>query len=118
MLSGSDLEAQRAIGLEPNVQSSVALRQRLLDWTGSDEATVVEDIIERVYGDLGTAPCLVLTVSLDDALAVEERPNMPGTVDEWPNWRLALPRPLEDLEQLELPRAIAARLTRHAAPEP
>ncbi len=118
VLSGSDLEAQRAMGLQPNVQASVALRQRLLDWTGSDEATAVEDIIERVYGDLATAPCLVLTASLDDALAVEERPNMPGTVDEWPNWRLALPCPLEDLEQLELPRAIAARLTRHATPEP
>lgn len=117
VLSGSDLEAQRAIGLEPNEESSAALRHRLLDWTGSDESTPVEEIVDRVYADLATAPCLVRTASLDDALGVEERPNMPGTVDQWPNWRLALPRPLEHIEQLELPRAIAARLTRPAPPE-
>jgi len=40
-------------------------------------------------------------------LAVEERPNMPGTVDEWPNWSIALPLPLEEIEGLALPRAIA-----------
>jgi 4-alpha-glucanotransferase len=118
VLTGSDLEAQRAIGLQPNEESSAALRERLLDWTASDEATPVDDVIVRVHADLGTAPCVVLTASLDDAFAVEERPNMPGTVDEWPNWRLALPRPLEDLEELLLPRAIAARLTRPGAPEP
>ena len=39
---------------------------------------------------------------------------MPGTVDEWPNWRVALPVPLEDLERLELPKAIAASLSRRA----
>ena len=41
---------------------------------------------------------MVVTATLDDALGVEERPNMPGTVDEWPNWRLALPRPIDDFE--------------------
>ena len=67
-----------------------------------------------MYDDLATAPCLLLCASLDDALAVEERPNMPGTVDEWPNWRLALPVPLEELERAALPRRIAAALGRRA----
>jgi 4-alpha-glucanotransferase len=52
---------------------------------------------------------------LDDALAVEERPNMPGTVREWPNWCLALPASLEELQAAALPRAIAQVLSRHAA---
>jgi 4-alpha-glucanotransferase len=29
---------------------------------------------------------------------VDERPNQPGTVDQWPNWSIALPVPLEDIE--------------------
>ena len=43
---------------------------------------------------------------------VEERPNMPGTIDEWPNWRIALPMPLEAI--LDDPRvaAIAEALRR------
>ena len=35
---------------------------------------------------------------------VPERPNVPGTVREWPNWSLALPQPLEEIETMELPR--------------
>jgi 4-alpha-glucanotransferase len=32
---------------------------------------------------------------------VHERPNVPGTTTEFPNWRLALPIPLEEVEQAE-----------------
>ena len=67
-------------------------------------------MIERVHAGLGQAPSRILTATLDDALAVRERPNMPGTVDEWPNWSLALPEPLEAIEQAALPRAIARAL--------
>jgi 4-alpha-glucanotransferase len=54
----------------------------------------------------------VLLATLDDALAVPERPNMPGTVTEWPNWSLALPQTLEEIEQAELPKKVAAALAR------
>ena len=37
---------------------------------------------------------------------------MPGTVAEWPNWSLALPKTLEEIEEAELPRRIAAALKR------
>ena len=46
----------------------------------------------------------------DDAGAVAERPNMPGTVTQWPNWRLALPRPVEDLLAEPLAREVASIL--------
>jgi 4-alpha-glucanotransferase len=35
---------------------------------------------------------------LEDALGVHERANVPGTIDEFPNWRLALPSSLEEIE--------------------
>jgi 4-alpha-glucanotransferase len=53
---------------------------------------------------------VIVTATLEDALAVAERPNMPGTVDEWPNWSIALPAPLEAIEQAPLPRAISRTL--------
>ena len=67
--------------------------------------------MRRAYEDLAEAPCSLLAVSLEDVLQVRERPNMPGTTDEWPNWRRALPVPLETVEQLELPRSVASRLS-------
>jgi 4-alpha-glucanotransferase len=49
-------------------------------------------------------------------LAVEERPNMPGTIAQWPNWSLALPQPLEEIESATLPKQIARGLRRSAPP--
>jgi 4-alpha-glucanotransferase len=112
VLSGSDLEAQRRLGMEPNEEASAGLRRKLLEETGSDDQTPVVDVITRVYADLGRAPCVALAASLEDALAVEERPNMPGTIDEWPNWRLALPIPLEEIERVPLAAEIASLLSR------
>ena len=70
------------------------------------------EVVARAYDLLSQAPSIVVTVTLEDALAVEERPNMPSTTHEWPNWSLALPKSLEQLQQDPLPRAIAATLTR------
>jgi 4-alpha-glucanotransferase len=32
---------------------------------------------------------------------------MPGTIDQWPNWRIPLPRPIDDV--LADPEALAIR---------
>jgi hypothetical protein len=37
---------------------------------------------------------------------------MPGTTDQWPNWSLALPVPLEDLEKGPLAATVAGHLRR------
>ena len=111
LLSGSDLQAQRTLGLQPNEEASAELRQKLLERTGSTDHTPVEEVIVRTYRDLARAPCVLVAATLEDAAGVEERPNMPGTVDEWPNWSIGLPRPLEELEQDPLALAIAAVLS-------
>ena len=41
---------------------------------------------------------------------MERRPNVPGTVDERPNWRLPLPKPLELLVHDPLVRRVAAAM--------
>jgi 4-alpha-glucanotransferase len=117
VLSGSDLEEQRRLQLQPNEQAADALQAKLVSRARADPGTPVETVIQRIYADLARAPCLLLTASIEDALALEERPNIPATVDERPNWRLALPRPLDDFDQVELPRTIAASLARRASPD-
>jgi 4-alpha-glucanotransferase len=110
VLTGSDLAAQRRLNLAPNVEAANELRAKVVRTAEAEPGTTVETVIPRLYADLARAPCLLLTASLDDALALDERPNMPATVDERPNWRLALPQPLEEFEQLEVPKAIASSL--------
>ena len=71
-----------------------------------------EVAIEKTYRALATAPSRVILATLDDALAVVERPNMPGTTTAWPNWSLALPLPLEELEEQALPYRLAEIMKR------
>jgi 4-alpha-glucanotransferase len=108
--TGADAEAQRRSGIPLNEQGAASLRRRLAEWTGSDDGRPVPEVIEATYAALAEAPCALRAAALDDALAVEERPNMPGTIDQWPNWCLALPASLEQIEQSALAAAIAARL--------
>jgi 4-alpha-glucanotransferase len=110
--TGADVEAQRRIGLQPNEPGMKALRDRLAELGDIDESALVEEAIEKTHRALATAPSRVLLATLDDALAVAERPNMPGTVTEWPNWSLPLPQTLEEIEDADLPRRIATALRR------
>ena len=106
--TGSDTEAQIGLNLAPNVAGIAAIRTMLAERAGvdpNDPTVTVDEVVLGAYRDLALAPCAVLNATLDDALGVEERPNMPGTIDEWPNWRIALPKPLEAI--LDDPRVLA-----------
>jgi 4-alpha-glucanotransferase len=75
---------------------------------GPDEFTVA------LYGYLARTPALLIGVSLADAVGDRRVQNVPGTTDQYPNWRIPLcdaagdPVLLEDLRDLPLLRAVAA----------
>jgi 4-alpha-glucanotransferase len=78
-------------------QADAKLRDRLVALTGLPVTATVDDVVLEAHARLAQAPSMVVTATLDDASRVEERPNLPGTTVERPNWALALPRPLEEL---------------------
>jgi len=108
--TGADLAAQKALGLQPNEAGLRAIRERVRRMTRLPDDAPVEQVVERTYRLLAEAPSMLVTATLEDACAAPDRPNMPGTVTEWPNWCLALPAPLEEVERRPLARAIAAAL--------
>jgi 4-alpha-glucanotransferase len=108
--TGSDVAAQQRLGFEPDAGTFTELRRRLSSLSGVPEGGPVEAVVEGTYAALGRAPSAIVTATLEDALAVEERPNMPGTFGTWPNWSLALPAPLEEIEHGPLPLAVARAL--------
>jgi 4-alpha-glucanotransferase len=109
---GTDLAEQHALGLEPNETALAAIRARLAAATGTPPRRPAEDVIPAAHRLLAEAPSLLLTATLEDALAVRERPNVPGTSGERPNWSIALPVPLETLETTPLALRIADALAR------
>jgi 4-alpha-glucanotransferase len=108
--TGSDLEAQRRLNLNPNEAGIVQIRDRLARATRSDTRTPVREVIRRTYALLSRAPSVVVCATLEDATATEARPNMPGTVTEWPNWSQPLPMQLEALVRHRHVNAIAEAL--------
>jgi 4-alpha-glucanotransferase len=110
--SGSDLASQKRLGLSPNEAGTAEIRARLQRLTRATGRTPAGEVVARVHEALGRARSRIVTGTLDDAMAVEERPNMPATLDEWPNWRLALPQPIETLADSKLAGRIALALAR------
>ncbi|HLH02016.1 MAG TPA: 4-alpha-glucanotransferase [Bryobacteraceae bacterium] len=106
--TGSDLARQHELKLKPNEESTAEIHQRLARATRLESGCALENVIEGAYSLLARAPSRILTAALEDAACVEERPNIPATTCEQnPNWSQALPMPIEELMQRDLPRKIA-----------
>ena len=110
--TGTDLTEQRALGLEPNEQAIARVRELLAAHVEAKADDTVEHVVDLTHRALARAPSVLVTATLDDALAVPERPNIPGTVRERPNWSLALSLPLERIETAPLALSIATGLER------
>ena len=113
--TGADVAEQVRLGLVDSDRALDSTRARLVQLAGRPDTADVNEVVEAVHARLAEAPSLLVTATLDDALAVLERPNVPGTTSERPNWSLALPLPLEALEQAPLPRRIASVLAERRA---
>ena len=110
--TGEAANHARAAGVSPNEDGLSFLKNKLAMLTGLEADAPVEEVVLEVHRALGRAPSRVLLATLDDALCVLEQPNMPGTTTTWPNWSLALPKTLEEIQQAALPRKLAAALRR------
>jgi 4-alpha-glucanotransferase len=74
------------------------------------EAVTVPETVLAAYASLANAPTQLVLAQLDDAVCNLARPNLPGTVDEWPNWCLPLPFGLEEVTSHPVALGLAAVL--------
>jgi 4-alpha-glucanotransferase len=116
ILTGSDEDDMQRIGKAYDAVFIAGTRRELCEQAGIDPAGPVEPgqvraAVVAEYRELAASPSRVVVATLDDAAGVAERPNMPGTVDEYPNWRIGLPAPIEVLLAAPLARDVLAILT-------
>ncbi len=60
-------------------------------------ASTNEDIVVAMHEFLAGTPSRFVLASMYDVLGEVRQPNLPGTSDEYPNWRMPLPRSLEQI---------------------
>lgn len=116
--TGGDIDAACKIGMMDGQKEQIARADRRADrfalveamsrvglWFVESEnfesqinGALPPKMIEKIYTYLAQAPCQVFLVQLEDVLRQAEQMNMPGTCDEYPNWRFKLPKTIEELD--------------------
>lgn len=98
--TGSDVREQVELGTGEEKQLKRDRKQLLAHLTDAPEGPAKRatpaKAVEAAHRLLATAPSLLLSATLDDALGVERRPNVPGAMER-ANWRIPLPVPVEEL---------------------
>ena len=98
--SGSDLADQARAGVTPDPAALALLRGRLAAVAGVPTDAEPRQVILGAYAALAAAPSAVITATLEDALAQQERVNLPGTVaPQRANWSLGLALPIEEIRR-------------------
>ena len=125
-----DLKMGQEIGLYPNqeqlnglfddrleckqgILDSVAWHGFLPDGVGRDASQVPMDsyLAEALQLHVAAGSSTLLSVQLEDWLEMDQPVNIPGTVDEYPNWRRKLSMNLDEIFAHDGVNRIASRLT-------
>lgn len=115
--TGADVEEQHRLGLAPDPDSAERIRADLADRIGLEPATSSEEVVLEVHRLLAEAPSRLLCAALEDVALCERRPNIPGADGGRPNWSIALPRTLEELEEGPVGRRLAEVFNQATSPE-
>jgi 4-alpha-glucanotransferase len=112
-MSGHDLATKRAIGVDPGETDEArhgarAALTAAVAAAGGSERIDFEDVVAF----LAATPTRLVSIAIEDVLGVEDQVNVPGTVEQHPNWRRRWPLPLEQLADDQRLRRIAAALAR------
>jgi 4-alpha-glucanotransferase len=127
-LTGEQVTIRAELGLltEAEADERAAARRELDGWLAmlaregllANPAEVTPaTFATALYGFLARTPAMLIGVSLAEAVGERRPQNLPGTVHEYPNWRIPLadgdgaPVLLEDLSAHEGVRAVAAAVS-------
>jgi 4-alpha-glucanotransferase len=127
-LTGEQVTIRAELGLltEAEADERAAARRELDGWLAmlaregllaNPAAVTPETFATALYGFLARTPAMLIGVSLAEAVGERRPQNLPGTVHEYPNWRIPLadgdgaPVLLEDLSAHEGVRAVAAAVS-------
>jgi 4-alpha-glucanotransferase len=130
LLAQRDLEWREQLNLYPDDAARAAARAErerslrqlrialkdagLLDESENDSD---ERLVVAIHAYVARTPSRLLVIQAEDLAGCVEQPNLPGTVDEHPNWRRRLPVPVEALFDGELARQVIAAVRAERGPQ-
>ena len=96
--SFGDLKLKRSLGIDPGESDdarwhALPMLDEMLRQHGIDQQRPL--FASREF--LARTPSRLMAISLEDLLGVVDQPNIPGTVNEHPNWRQRLPVAVDEI---------------------
>ena len=111
--SFSDLKLKRSIGIDPGESDDARWHALTMLSDVLRHHAIDDHDLYAVAGFLARTKSRLLAISLEDLLGVIDQPNIPGTVNEHPNWRQRLPLTIDAMaaaiDVAALKRATAMR---------
>ena len=89
--SFSDLALKRSLGIDPGESDDARWHALTMLTDVLRHHGIDRNDLNAVVGFLARTRSRLLAISLEDLLGVIDQPNIPGTVNEHPNWRQRLP---------------------------
>lgn len=106
-------------GTDPSIDPEMV--RRMLAFAGRDPGESVggedvEEVLVAAHARLAKAGSAVVLAALEDVVGSPDRVNLPGTVDEYPNWRMPLPVQADQLDGCPSSTRVAAAMDREELP--
>jgi len=95
--SFGDLTLKRSLGIDPGETDEARWHALAMLDDVLRHHTIERNDLYSVASFLARTRSRLLAISLEDLLGVVDQPNIPGTIDEHPNWRRRLPVPIEEM---------------------
>jgi 4-alpha-glucanotransferase len=105
--SGADLMLRRDLGTASEVEVADRPKERDALWQAFTDANVVtgdapppndpSPVVDAAIGFVARAPGPLAIVPLEDIVGTTEQPNLPGTIDQHPNWRRRFKLPADQI---------------------
>src|ERR1700692_3658517 len=114
--SFSDLALKRSLGIDPGESDDARWHALTMLSDVLRHHAIHRHDLYAVEGFLARTKSRLLTISLEDLLGVIDQPNIPGTVNEHPNWRRRLPVAIDEIMSvIDRPALKAATASRARA---
>jgi 4-alpha-glucanotransferase len=98
--SFGDLTLKRSLGIDPGESDDARWHALAMLDEVLRHHTIDRNDLYSVANFLARTKSRLLAISLEDLLGVVDQPNIPGTVNEHPNWRRRLPVPIEEMTSM------------------
>jgi 4-alpha-glucanotransferase len=95
--SFSDLKLKRALGIDPGESDDARWHALSMLSDVLRHHAIDHHDLYAVAGFMSRTKSRLLAISLEDLLGVTDQPNIPGTINEHPNWRQRLPVAVDDI---------------------